>query len=209
MEQFASALLDITSGMGYWGIVILMAIESSFIPFPSEIVIPPAAYLAYKGEMNIYLIILCGILGSLIGAVFNYYVAMWLGKPLAYKLVDKKWAKYLLLSRSGLEKAENYFNKYGSASTFFGRLIPAVRQLISLPAGFVKMDFGKFVFYTVLGSGFWVSVLAALGYFFGENQTLLKEYYREITIGLIVLVALIVAVVLLKKLIASRRVSIE
>ncbi|MBP9771084.1 DedA family protein [Candidatus Gracilibacteria bacterium] len=209
MEQFASALLDITSGMGYWGIVILMAIESSFIPFPSEIVIPPAAYLAYKGEMNIYLIILCGILGSLIGAVFNYYVAMWLGKPLAYKLVDKKWAKYLLLSRSGLEKAENYFNKYGSASTFFGRLIPAVRQLISLPAGFVKMDFGKFVFYTVLGSGFWVSVLAALGYFFGENQALLKEYYREITIGLIVLVALIVAVVLLKKLIASRRVSIE
>ncbi len=209
MEQFASALLDITSGMGYWGIVILMAIESSFIPFPSEIVIPPAAYLAYKGEMNIYLIILCGILGSLIGAVFNYYVAMWLGKPLAYKLVDKKWAKYLLLSRSGLEKAENYFNKYGSASTFFGRLIPAVRQLISLPAGFVKMDFGKFVFYTVLGSGFWVSVLAALGYFFGENQELLKEYYREITIGLIVLVALIVAVVLLKKLIASRRVSIE
>lgn len=209
MEQFASALLDITSGMGYWGIVILMAIESSFIPFPSEIVIPPAAYLAYKGEMNIYLIILCGIIGSLIGAVFNYYVAMWLGKPLAYKLVDKKWAKYLLLSRSGLEKAESYFNKYGSASTFFGRLIPAVRQLISLPAGFVKMDFGKFVFYTVLGSGFWVSVLAALGYFFGENQTLLKEYYREITIGLIVLVALIVAVVLLKKLIASRRVSIE
>lgn len=209
MEQFASALLDITSGMGYWGIVILMAIESSFIPFPSEIVIPPAAYLAYKGEMNIYLIILCGIIGSLIGAVFNYYVAMWLGKPLAYKLVDKKWAKYLLLSRSGLEKAESYFNKYGSASTFFGRLIPAVRQLISLPAGFVKMDFGKFVFYTVLGSGFWVSVLAALGYFFGENQELLKEYYREITIGLIVLVALIVAVVLLKKLIASRRVSIE
>lgn len=209
MEQFASALLDITSGMGYWGIVILMAIESSFIPFPSEIVIPPAAYLAYKGEMNIYLIILCGIIGSLIGAVFNYYVAMWLGKPLAYKLVDKKWAKYLLLSRSGLEKAESYFNKYGSASTFFGRLIPAVRQLISLPAGFVKMDFGKFVFYTVLGSGFWVSVLAALGYFFGENQALLKEYYREITIGLIVLVALIVAVVLLKKLIASRRVSIE
>lgn len=209
MEQFASALLDITSGMGYWGIVILMAIESSFIPFPSEIVIPPAAYLAYKGEMNIYLIILCGIIGSLIGAVFNYYVAMWLGKPLAYKLVDKKWAKYLLLSRSGLEKAESYFSKYGSASTFFGRLIPAVRQLISLPAGFVKMDFGKFVFYTVLGSGFWVSVLAALGYFFGENQELLKEYYREITIGLIVLVALIVAVVLLKKLIASRRVSIE
>lgn len=209
MEQFASALLDITSGMGYWGIVILMAIESSFIPFPSEIVIPPAAYLAYKGEMNIYLIILCGIIGSLIGAVFNYYVAMWLGKPLAYKLVDKKWAKYLLLSRSGLEKAESYFNKYGSASTFFGRLIPAVRQLISLPAGFVKMDFGKFVFYTVLGSGFWVSVLAALGYFFGENQELLASYYHEITIGIIALVILAVVVVLLRKLVASRRISIE
>lgn len=209
MEQFASALLDITSGMGYWGIVILMAIESSFIPFPSEIVIPPAAYLAYKGEMNIYLIILCGIIGSLIGAVFNYYVAMWLGKPLAYKLVDKKWAKYLLLSRSGLEKAESYFNKYGSASTFFGRLIPAVRQLISLPAGFVKMDFGKFVFYTVLGSGFWVSVLAALGYFFGENQELLASYYHEITIGIIALVILAVVVVLLRKLVASRRISVK
>lgn len=209
MEQFISALLDITSGMGYWGIVILMAVESSFIPFPSEIVIPPAAYLAYKGEMNIYLIILCGVLGSLIGAIFNYYVAMYLGKPLVYRLVDKKWAKYLLLSRSGLEKAENYFNKYGAASTFFGRLIPAVRQLISLPAGFVKMDFGKFIFYTVLGSGFWVSVLAALGYFLGENQAMFELYYREITVGLIVLVGLIVTVVLLRKLIASRRISVE
>ena len=190
MEGLIQALLNITSDLGYFGIMILMAVESSFIPFPSEVVIPPAAFLAYKGEMNIYLVVLFGVVGSLIGAIFNYYVALYLGRPLAYRLVEKKWAKYLLLSREGLEKTEAYFEKYGSASTFIGRLLPAIRQLISLPAGFARMNMGKFLFYTTLGSGFWVTVLAVLGYYWGANDEVLKQYYSEISWGILIVVAL-------------------
>lgn len=207
MEELIQGLLSITSDLGYWGIVILMVIESSFIPFPSELVIPPAAYLAYKGEMNIYLVILFGVLGSLIGAIFNYYLAMYIGRPLAYKLVEKKWAKYFLLSREGLQKTETYFAKYGSVSTFIGRLIPAVRQLISLPAGFAKMNIGKFLFYTTLGSASWVIVLAVLGYYWGANDEVLRQYYSEISWGILIVFVVFIVVLILRRL-RKKRASI-
>lgn len=195
--------------MGYLGIFIAMAIESSFIPLPAEVIITPAAYLAFQGKMNVYLIVVFGVLGSLVGALFNYCVAYFLGKRIIYALVDKPWARLFLLNRNTLAKSENYFLKYGEISTFIGRMLPGIRHLISLPAGFVRMNLVSFSIYTVLGSIVSLSMLAALGYFFGENQSLLESYYKEITIGLIVLVVLIVVVVLLRRLIASRRVLVE
>lgn len=192
MEAFIDFCLEITKNLGYTGIVILMAVESSFIPFPSEIVIPPAAYLAQKGEMNIYLIIFCGIIGSVIGALVNYYLALYLGKPLIHKIARKDFMKYFLITPEKLETAEKYFREHGKISTFIGRLLPAIRQLISLPAGFVKMDMSHFLFYTILGSGIWTTILAILGYQFGAQEEVLKQYYAEATIAVIALAGIVV-----------------
>ncbi len=199
METLISFLLEITKNLGYFGIVALMAIESSFIPFPSEVVIPPAAYLAYKGEMNIYLVILSGLVGSIIGALFNYYLALYLGKPLIHKIAQKDFMKYLLITPAKLESAEQYFKKHGKISTFIGRLLPAIRQLISLPAGFVKMKMSHFIFYTALGSGLWTTILAILGYQFGAQQELLHTFYSEIKIAMIVIALAVVIYFVYKK----------
>lgn len=188
-------MLELTSSMGYSGVFALMAVESSFIPFPSEIVVPPAAYLASQGEMNVFIVVLMGLLGSLVGAAINYWLARSLGRIIVYELVEHKFAKFFLLSKAKLEKAEKHFVDYGGISTFLGRLLPAIRQLISLPAGFARMSFGKFMFFTGLGSGLWVCVLAALGYYFGENEEILSQYYSEITLGTIAFVLLILVVV--------------
>ena len=182
MHELINLLLAFSSNLGYPGIVLLMAIESSFIPFPSEVVIPPAAYLASQGEMNIFLVVLSGILGSLIGATFNYFLAMWLGRGLVYSLSRTRIAKMLLLSEAQIKISEDLFLKFGNLSTFWGRLIPAVRQLISLPAGFSKMPFKNFIFFTFLGSGLWTVILAVLGYVFGANQEALRQYYKEISV---------------------------
>ncbi|HPY96071.1 MAG TPA: DedA family protein [Candidatus Cloacimonadota bacterium] len=176
------------SQMGYTGIIVLMTIESSFIPFPSEIVIPPAAYLASQGQMNLFLVIASGVAGSLIGALINYFLAVWLGRSLVYKLADTKLVHMMLIDRGKIEKAEEYFNKYGNMSTLIGRLIPAIRQLISIPAGLARMDLKRFIFFTTLGAGVWNVILALLGYYFGENKALLHLYYEEIKIGIILVV---------------------
>lgn len=191
-EGLINSLLGITADLGHLGVFVLMAVESSFIPFPSEIVVPPAAYLAYSGEMNIFLVVLAGVAGSLVGASLNYFLARWLGRPIVYGLVEKKWAKFLLLNKNKLEHAEKHFRDYGGVSTFLGRLVPGVRQLISIPAGFSKMNFWKFLFYTFLGSGFWVIVLALLGWFLGGNQEVLMAYYGEITLVLIGIVLVVI-----------------
>jgi membrane protein DedA with SNARE-associated domain len=198
--EFVNLLLFMSAKLGYAGIILLMAVESSFIPFPSEIVIPPAAYLASTGVLNIWLVVLCGIIGSLIGALFNYYLALTLGRTLVYKLVNHRFAKYLLLSENQLKKTEDYFLKYGNVSTFIGRLIPAVRQLISLPAGFAKMKLSNFILYTFLGSGLWNSILAVLGYTLGANKELLAEYYTKssIIIGS-VSILLLISILLISK----------
>jgi len=185
MESIINFLLNFASDLGYPGIVLLMTIESSFFPFPSEVVIPPAAYLAQKGEMNIILIILSGTLGSLFGAIFNYVFARIIGQVVIYKLADHKIARAMFISSKKLANAEKYFLKNANISTFIGRLLPEIRQLISLPAGFFKMDLKNFIIYTALGSSLWVTVLAALGYFLGQHSEKILMYYKE---GFMVLV---------------------
>lgn len=177
---FINWVLSITAGLGYIGVFILMTIESSFLPFPSELAIPPAAWLASQGKMDIFLIIILGTLGSVAGAVINYLLAMWLGRPVVYKLIDTKLAKFLRLNSHDLERAEEKFLKNAKSATLVCRLIPVIRQLISIPAGFTKMPFLPFVSLTALGSFVWVSILAALGYTLGSNQHLLSQYYTEI-----------------------------
>lgn len=175
------------ANINYFTITLLMAIESSFIPFPSEVVIPPAAWKAAQGELNVYLVVLCGIFGSLLGAIFNYYFASLLGRKLVYSLADTKIAHLMLINRQSVEKAERYFLKYGNSSTFIGRLVPAIRQLISLPAGLAKMNMKAFLFYTTLGSGIWTIILAALGYSLYTQKEVLNRYYEEIWWILVVL----------------------
>lgn len=196
---FVDILLNFADQIGYWGIVLLMTLESSFIPFPSELVIPPAAYLAAQGKLNIWFVILAGVVGSILGAVFNYFLAYYLGRPLIYRLAKKPWARFLLISEKQVAKAEYFFNRYDRASTFFGRLVPVVRQLISLPAGFVRMSLSRFIVYTFLGSLIWSAVLAALGYFFGANEELWHSYYQEISWMIIIFVMLLVFYIIYRR----------
>ena len=152
----------------YWFVFLFMIIESSFIPFPSELVIPPAAYIAAtSNDMNVFVIILVATAGALIGALVNYVLALWIGRPIVYKFADSRLGHICLINREKVDKAERYFDEHGAASTFIGRLIPAVRQLISIPAGLSRMNIGKFVIFTGLGAMVWNGVLAALGYWLG------------------------------------------
>ena len=163
----------------------MMFLESSFVPFPSEVVMIPAGYLAYKGEMNLVLAILAGTLGSLTGALFNYYLAVKLGRPFLLH-----YGKYVMFSEASLRKMEDFFARHGHISTFTGRLIPVVRQYISLPAGLARMNLAVFSFYTSLGAGIWVTILALLGYFIGGNEMLIREYLRAIIVILAVAIIL-------------------
>lgn len=148
----------------YLLIVGLMAVESSFIPFPSEIVVPPAAYFAVaQGHINVYVVILLATVGALVGALVNYYLSVWLGRPIVYRFANSRFGHICLIDEAKVANAEAYFDKHGAASTFIGRLIPAVRQLISIPAGLARMNIGKFVVFTILGAGIWNAVLAGLG----------------------------------------------
>lgn len=173
-------ILNITQGLGYFGVGILMAIESSFLPLPSEIIIPPAAYLASQGKMSLVLIIVAGTLGSMLGAAVNYFLSLYLGRLVVYKLAGTRAARFVLITPEKIARVEAYFLSNSKSATFFGRLIPVVRHLISIPAGFCRMPFGSFMLYTALGAFIWVSILAALGYLVGANQTLLMKYYKEI-----------------------------
>lgn len=195
LSFLTNSLLAFSGAMKYWGIVILMGLESSFIPFPSEVVIPPAAYLAAQGKLNIYLVIVAGVIGSLIGALVNYFLAAYLGRAIIYSLADRKWAKYLLISSKSIRRSEDFFSRYANSATFIGRLVPVIRQFISIPAGFVRMPIWKFVSLTLLGSGIWVTVLAVLGYLFGSNHDLWKAYYNEISLVMLVLGAIFFAII--------------
>jgi membrane protein DedA with SNARE-associated domain len=185
MGEIVNFIVDTVGSLGYIGIFVMMFLESSFFPFPSEVVMVPAGYLAAKGEMNIYFAIGAGILGSLAGAVFNYFLALKYGRAFL-----SKYGKYVLVKEETLQKMEDFFAKHGHISTFSGRLIPAVRQYISLPAGLAKMDLWKFSLYTSLGAGIWVMILALLGYFIGQNQDLLHEYLRVIIVSILVILAI-------------------
>lgn len=182
MLEYIQSLADwYMQNMNYYTITFLMAIESSFIPFPSEIVIPPAIWKAASGELNMYLVVLFATLGSMIGAIFNYVLALWLGRAIVYSLVETKVGKLLLLSRTKIEHAEAYFIRHGRSSTFIGRLVPGIRQLISIPAGLAKMNIKQFLLFTALGSGMWNIILAVLSFFLYKKQDLLKEYMHELS----------------------------
>jgi len=187
IHEIAQYLVDTIGSMGYLGIFLLMFLESTFFPFPSEIIMIPAGYLAYQGEMNLYMVILVGILGSVAGALLNYYLAMHLGRKIILK-----YGKYFFIKEETLDKLDTFFAKHGEISTFTGRLIPGIRQLISLPAGLAHMNLFKFSFYTAIGAGIWVVVLVAIGYLVGSNQALISEYMKSATLIALVSVVLIV-----------------
>ncbi|MDR2083801.1 MAG: DedA family protein [Bacteroidales bacterium] len=178
--------------LNYFTLTVLMTIESSFIPFPSEVVVPPAAWKAAQGEMNIFLVVFFATLGALIGALINYYLGLSLGRLIIYKLADTRLAHFFLIDRSKIEKAEQYFVKHGKSSTLVGRLVPGIRQLISVPAGMAKMKLGSFILFTCIGAGIWNIILAIIGYFLYSQKELLHKYYNELSIALIVLGCLFV-----------------
>ena len=180
LAEMAQWLVDIIFDMGYWGIFLLMSIESSFIPFPSEIVLIPAGYLVHQGEMNMLLVFLAALFGSLAGAFINYFGALIIGRRLLLK-----FGKYFFVSNSAMDKMEVFFQKHGPISTFTGRLIPGIRQLISIPAGLSRMSLLPFTLYTALGAGIWSMVLIMLGYIVGENQELITTYLHQITLAVL------------------------
>ena len=197
--------------LNYWTITLLMAIESSFIPFPSEIVVSPAAYkAAATGELNVWLVVLFATLGALIGAFVNYFLALWLGKPIVYKFAGSRFGRMCLLDEQKVIKAEQFFLRYGVAATLVGRLVPGVRQLISIPAGLAKMNIAKFAIYTAIGAGLWNGVLAALGYFLESvvpEQVLVEtvtKYSHEIGYCIICVVALALAFVIYRGIRAKK-----
>lgn len=181
LSSVVDFIVQTVGSLGYLGIFIMMFLESSFFPFPSEVVMIPAGYLAYKGEMNIYIAIVVGILGSLAGALFNYYLAIKFGRKFLIK-----YGKYFFIKEPTIVKMEEFFKSHGHISTFSGRLIPAVRQYISFPAGLARMNLFIFCIYTSLGAGIWVIILTLLGYFLGGNEALIKEYLHYIIIGILV-----------------------
>lgn len=195
------------ANMNYTNITILMTIESSFIPFPSEIVIPPAAYVASKPEsdLNIFLVVLFGTLGAIIGALINYYLALWLGRPIIYKFADSKLGHLCLLSSEKIKKAEDYFNDHGKVSTFIGRLVPGIRQLISIPAGLAKMNLGSFILYTTLGAGIWNCILAFIGYLAHGQADLINKYSHELSVIVLALVGLAAIWFIAKALIKRKK----
>jgi membrane protein DedA with SNARE-associated domain len=182
-------LLDTIGAMGYPGILILMAMESSVIPLPSEFVMPPAGYLVYQGKMNLALVILCGSVGSLVGAYANYFVSHYLGRPLVIK-----YGKYVLITPKKFEKVERFFLQHGEISTFIGRLLPVIRHLISIPAGLSGMNHIRFSLYTLIGAGLWCTILTLIGYFIGENQQLIMQYSHKALVWVLLFSAALIAI---------------
>lgn len=201
MEEF---IVNLTGGalehLNYFWIIFFMTIESSFIPFPSEVVMIPAAYMAAaEGEMNVPMIILCGTLGALFGALINYYLAYYLGRPIVYKFANSRFGHMCLIDQEKVEKSEAFFYKHGVISTLIGRMIPAIRQLISIPAGLSKMNIWKFILYTCLGAGAWNAILVGIGLAFHTQVSkdvlieTISHYSHIIGIIAIILVVAIIA----------------
>ena len=186
IREIAQTIVDLIFDWGYIGIFLLMAIESSFIPFPSEIVLIPAGFLASKGDMSLGMIMSSALGGSMIGAFINYYLALLLGRRML-----QRYGKYFFIKESALDKMDNYFEKHGAISTFIGRLIPGIRQLVSIPAGLSRMNLVVFSTYTALGAAVWALILVMLGYFIGENQELIDAYLKQITMGVLVVLILL------------------
>lgn len=189
---FCVWLADSILALGYPGLVFLMAVESSFIPFPSELIMPPAGYLIHEGSMAWLPTILSGVAGSVLGAVFNYWLALSLGRPFLLR-----YGGYFLLGPENLEKAETFFARHGEIATLVGRLIPVIRQLISLPAGAARMRFGRFCLFTAVGSGVWVTVLTVIGWLVGRNRERLGAYMHNATLWTVAGAAVLVGLYIL------------
>lgn len=201
LERFIDWLLAALLDLGYPGIVVLMAMESSVLPVPSELVMPPAGYWVARGQMNFAVVVGCGVLGSILGALANYYAAHWLGRPLVERL-----GKYVLISRKSLERSERFFTQHGEISTLIGRMLPVVRHLISIPAGLHRMPLPKFVTYTGLGASIWCGILTWIGYFLGRNEGVLRneEVQRYVSRALLIVVP-VLAVVTVVYILRHRR----
>jgi membrane protein DedA with SNARE-associated domain len=189
MHQLIQWLLETIGVMGYPGIFLLMLMESSVIPVPSELVMPPAGYLAFQGKMNLAAVIVCGTLGSLVGAYANYFASRYLGRPLIIR-----YGKYILIPPEKFEKVERFFLRHGEISTFIGRLLPVIRHLISIPAGLSGMGHIRFSLYTLAGAGLWCSILSVIGYAIGENQQLILQYSHTALAWVVVFSIILIAV---------------
>lgn len=188
MHALLTWLVDTIGTLGYPGIFLLMAMESSIVPVPSELVMPPAGYLAQQGQMHIGLAILAGTVGSLVGAYANYYAAHYLGRPLLYR-----YGKYVLVGPEKLQRMETFFQRHGEISTFIGRLLPVIRHLISIPAGLSGMNHLRFSLYTLAGAGIWCTILAWIGYVIGENQQLIMQYSHQALLWVVIASAALIA----------------
>src|SRR3989338_3008482 len=197
-DVLANFLVSTIGALGYFGIFVLMTIESSFTPFPSEVVLIPAGALAAQGKMSFVLILSVAILGSILGALVNYYLAYFIGRKAVEKLVHR-YGKFLFIHDESIAKSEKYFESHGDITTFTGRLIPVSRQFISLPAGFAKMNLGRFIFYTALGAGIWSAILIYLGFVFGNNLELIRTNLNAITLVVVFFCLVILLVYLLVK----------
>ncbi len=198
MEMLHDIINWIVQTVGQWGypgVIVMMFLESSFFPFPSEVVVPPAGYLAARGEMSLSLVILAGIGGSVLGALFNYWLAVMWGRPFF-----EKYGRYVLVSEKSLDRADHFFANHGHISTFVGRLLPGIRQYISLPAGIARMNLPLFAAFTGLGAGIWVIILALVGYYIGNNQELVNQYLHQVVLGIAAFtVIVVIGYVLVKK----------
>ena len=197
-DVLANFLVSTIGALGYFGIFVLITIESSFTPFPSEVVLIPAGALAAQGKMSFVLILSVAILGSILGALVNYYLAYFIGRKAVEKLVHR-YGKFLFIHDESIAKSEKYFESHGDITTFTGRLIPVIRQLISLPAGFSKMNLFKFSLFTSLGAGIWTAILILVGYFFGSEIEPKLKIYTTLILILISLIILIVYIIYKKK----------
>ena len=199
------------SNMNYLAVGGLMTLESSFIPFPSEVVIPPAVYVASnpdsRGGMKVWLIVVFGTLGALLGALINYFLSMWLGRPIVYAFADSKLGHLLQLSKEKVQRAETYFNDHGVVSTLVGRFIPVIRQLISIPAGLSRMNLGAFCLFTTLGALAWNCILALLGWlaYKAADPTVIEKYSRELSVAIIVLLAAVVVFFVVRYFIRKKK----
>lgn len=180
LNEIVQWVVTTVGDWGYTGIVVMMLLESSFFPFPSEVVMVPAGYLAQKGEMNFYIAIGMGILGSWLGALLNYYLAVFFGRPFLLK-----YGRYFFISEKKFTRVEDFFRRHGEIGTFTGRLIPVVRQYISFPAGLARMNLARFLFFTGLGAAIWVTILVCIGYIAGQNEKLIREHLHTATIWVV------------------------
>ncbi len=192
------------NNLTYPNIFLLMLLESTVVPVPSELVVAPAAYHAASGGLNVFLVVLVATIGAAVGASINYVVALYVGRPVVYKFANSKWGKMCLLNQEKVEKSERYFDKHGIVATLTGRLIPGIRHLISIPAGLARMNYWKFLLYTVIGAGVWHSILAALGWYLhavvpeDELDATIEKYNHYIVLGIIAIVVLVIAYFVVK-----------